>query len=78
MILECKCKKYEDRLRCTGLISLEDRRSRGDIIQVFKVFKGLDKLDYRQFFQLSNNDRTRGHKYKIIKQRSRLEIRSIS
>ena len=72
MISECKGKDYEERLRYTDLISLEDR---GDLIQVLKLFKGLDKIDYKQFFQVDSINRTWGHKYEIIKQRSRLEIR---
>jgi hypothetical protein len=32
-------------------------------------------MDYREFFEIVENSRTRGHKYKIIKVRSRLELR---
>lgn len=75
MILECKYLQYEDRLIQTGLTTLEERRTRGDLIEVFKMIKGLNKTDYRKFFTLVRNNRTRGHRYKFIKNRSRLDIR---
>ena len=40
---------YWDRLEATGLISLKKRRIRGDLIQVFKIMKGIDKVDYKVF-----------------------------
>ena len=67
MIRECKMLSYEDRLRITGLTTPEKRRDRGDLIQVFKLIKGFDKVDYRQFFKFASCSRTRGHMYKIIK-----------
>ena len=66
---------YEDRLKFTGLSTLEARRIRGDMIEVFKILKGISKLDSASWFQLANNSRTRGHKLKLIKKRSRLDIR---
>jgi ribonucleases P/MRP protein subunit RPP40 len=36
--------QYEDRLRALHLTTLETRRLKGDLIEVFKIFKGLDKL----------------------------------
>jgi len=75
MISECRGQDYESRLARVGLITLEDRRSRGDLIEVFKIIKGVDKVDYRNFFELANYSVTRGHRYKIIKVRPRLEIR---
>jgi hypothetical protein len=36
---------YEQRLNSLGLISLEDRRTRGDLIQMFKIIKGYDKIN---------------------------------
>lgn len=75
MISECKGKDYESRLRETGLTSLQARRNRGDLIQVFKLVKGIDKLDYRTFFQFAESNRTRGHRYKLVKKRCSLNLR---
>ena len=75
MIEECRNLNYENRLLLTGLTTLEDRRNRGDMIQVFKIVKGLDKLEQNNFFALEGTDRTRGHRFKLSKNTSRLEIR---
>ena len=76
LIGECAGLSYTDRLDRTNLITLEKRRIRGDLIQVFKLIKGFDKIDYHKFFQLADNTRTRGHRFKIVKVRSRLDIRN--
>ena len=75
MIVDYKFLNYEDRLVRTGLTTLEERRSRGDLIEVFKMIKGLNKSDYTRFFSIVSNNRTRGHKFKIVKNRSRSNIR---
>ena len=72
---EFKGLSYEERLRRANLTSLEDRRTRGDLIQVFKLVKGLDRLDVLRFFQFASNNITRGHRYKLIKNRSKLDVR---
>jgi len=58
---------YCDRLNKTGLISMEKSRVRGDFIQVFKILKGVDKLDYSNFFEIQTSSRTKGHNYKLIR-----------
>ena len=78
IIEECRGLCYEERLRVTGLMTLEDRRIRGDMIEVFKILKGINKNDSGSWFQLVNNNRTRGHSLKIAKKRSRLDIRKNS
>ncbi|CAF0717531.1 unnamed protein product [Brachionus calyciflorus] len=35
---------YETRLRMTGLTTLEKRRERGDLIQFYKVYNGINKI----------------------------------
>ena len=75
MIAGCGNMSYEDRLKYTGLTTLEDRRNRGDVIEVFKYLKGFSDIDFGKYFKIVENSRTRGHKYKIEKVRSRLDIR---
>ena len=36
-------KSYEERLEAVGLTTLENRRIRADLIEVFRIFKGLTR-----------------------------------
>ena len=56
---------YEERLKILGITSLELRRIRGDLIQVFKMVHGFDGLGFDDFFIFSNVTRTRGHRFKL-------------
>ena len=56
---------YEERLRRTGLTTLEERRKRGDLIETFKMVKGLNDVDYTKFFQISAHNKTRGNSLKL-------------
>ena len=47
-----------------GLTTLETRRLRGNLIEVFKIFKGFDNVTYIDFFTLSDTG-LRGHEYKL-------------
>ena len=51
MIIECKGKTYEERLKLVGLTTLENRRLRADLIEVFKILKGHEGLDEMAFFK---------------------------
>ena len=44
--------------------SLEKRRLRGQLIETFKMLKGVNNIDYRHLFTLSNN-RTRSNGWKL-------------
>ena len=46
---------YEDRLLKLNLISLEDRRIRYDLINLFKIANNLSDLDFNSFFSFQNN-----------------------
>ena len=60
--------EYEDRLLQLGLTTLETRRIRGDLLEMFKIFKGFDNLDHTKFFKLNSNV-LRGHSLKLYKTR---------
>ena len=66
---------YEERLRRLGLFSLEKRRLRGDMIEVYKIMHGLEKVEKDVFFSLSHNTRTRGHSMKLLSSRVRTDRR---
>ena len=71
-----KDKSYEERQRLLGITSLEERRIRGDLIQVFRIVKGFDKVDLGTFFELDNGGgyALRGHKWKLKVNRCRRQL----
>ena len=76
MISNLSDQDYPSRLKTTNLISLEMRRIRADLIEVFKIMKGIDGVRREDFFELqSSKSYTRGHSLKITKKFSRLDIR---
>ena len=52
LINECRDLNYKDRLTTMGLITLEDKRTRGDMIEVFKIINGIDNLDSNNILRL--------------------------
>ena len=51
MMEEVRGMDYEERLRQTSLVTLEARRTRADIIEVFKIMKGLEGLKREGFLR---------------------------
>ena len=58
---------YEERLRKLNLMPLVQRRLRGDLIETFKFMKGINKVHFSRFSNLSQGNRTTGHDQKIFK-----------
>ena len=50
----------------TGITSLEDRRIRGDMIEVYKLLTGKEKIDYKQFFNFTNSGVTMGWLLRLV------------
>ena len=66
MIPELNGLSYEEKLQHLNLFSLSKRRLRGDMIETFKIFQGIDNISSDIFFNL-NKSNTRGHAYKLYK-----------
>uniref|UniRef100_K7EYK1 Reverse transcriptase domain-containing protein n=1 Tax=Pelodiscus sinensis TaxID=13735 RepID=K7EYK1_PELSI len=67
---------YEERLKRLGLFILEKRRLRGDMIEVYKIMSGVDKVN--KLFTCSHNIRTRGHEMKLMGRRFKTNKRKFS
>src|SRR5260221_646351 len=59
---------YELRLKELKLTTLETRRLRGDLIEVFKILKGFEEVDSSYFFELTDTH-LRGNSWKLYKSR---------
>ena len=63
---------YSERLKVLGLPTLEYRRERADMVEVYKILYDIDKVDKSRLFTLSSYTSTRGRSLKLFKRRSRL------
>ena len=82
---ECKGMEYEERLRVTGFKTLETRRLRADLVEVYKILNIIDKIDESKFFEryaVGASARgtciTRGNSLKLFQSRARLDIAKYS
>ena len=57
--------QFDQRLRELGLYSLERRRMRGDMIEVYKILRGIDRVDSQCLFPRAPLLSTRGHGFKV-------------
>ena len=57
-------RSYDERLRDLRLFSLERRRLRGDLIEAYKMIRGLDRVDSESLFPRMVMASTRGHSFK--------------
>ncbi len=56
MIASIPALTYEERLKRTGLISLENRRLRANLLEVFKILKGFVKVNQAAKFSMNERD----------------------
>ena len=71
---------YQDHLDQLNLTSLADRRSRGDMVKVYKLVHGHDRVnagdEFLKLETITNRDRTRRHALRLKKPRHRLHRRN--
>ena len=56
---------YKERLDRLGLFSLERRRLRGDLVEVYKIMRGIDQLDNQYLFLKIGESKTEGYRFKV-------------
>ncbi|MCU7801386.1 MAG: reverse transcriptase family protein, partial [gamma proteobacterium symbiont of Lucinoma myriamae] len=78
LVKSIKNKSYTDRIRDLGIPSLQYRRIRADMVEVYRIINGIDYCDKDKLFTLQQSDRTRGHRFKMYKKKFRLDIRRYS
>jgi len=61
MFPELKVSPYNERLLRLGLWSLEERRNRTDLLEVFKMVRDFSAVSWTQFFTRSHTNITRCH-----------------
>lgn len=67
---------YDERLRKLGLTTLETRRKRGDLIEIYKLMTGKEGIKYQQFFEkAATGHNLRGHSMKLTTRQSSKDIR---
>ena len=67
---------HEERLRDLGLLSLEKRRLRGDLIHVYKYLRCGGQRDLANLFSVVCGDRTRSNGHKIEHRKFRTNMRT--
>jgi len=78
MVRDLDHMSYDKRLKVLGLLSHEQRRLRGDLIEAYKILNCKDIVDKATFFQLSPTVSTlRGHIMKLFIPWARLHVREV-
>jgi len=49
---------YKERLKELGIWSLEERRNRADLLEVFRMKSGLSAISFHEFFEADKQQKT--------------------
>ena len=61
---------------CTvGFMETQRNRHRADLLEVFRMYKGLSLTPFCRYFTLTPVNNTRGHSAKVLKNRCSLDLR---
>jgi hypothetical protein len=75
MVTGLKQLEYAERLRALDIWSLEERRNRADLIEVFRIIKGFSTVSCENLFDIISDTRTRGHSLKLKKRSCKTDLR---
>jgi len=78
MIKEVRDKDYLNRLKELNLWTLEERRNRADLVELFKMYKRFTAVHFESLFTLDcNNKGTSEHLNKLSKPRCQKDVKNI-
>jgi len=66
---------YLPRLEHLKLWTREERRVRADLIEVYKIVRGISSVSFETFFEYYSYGTTRGHSLKLTKKRASTDLR---
>jgi len=75
MFPELRKLPYLRRLEYLKLWTLEERRARADLIEVYKIIHGISPVSFDTFFEFNSYGTTRGHSLKLVKKRASTNLR---
>lgn len=78
MLSDCFDMTYRERLKYLQLPSLNSRRDRGDLIEMYKMYHGIIEVDFKNLFQKSKTDVTRNPEGKLFPTSPRTNTRKFS
>nr|XP_045597452.1 uncharacterized protein LOC123757653 [Procambarus clarkii] len=77
LVPELRGMGYEERLKEFNLTTLgKNRRGRGDMIKIYQILRGIDRLEIEEMFKLNVNRRRR-HGRKLETQSNHRDTRKI-
>lgn len=62
-----ECFSCEERLNRLNLLVLEQRVLRGDLINIFKMMEGIDRVNSKKLFPIAMVSKTINHRCKLSK-----------
>ena len=72
MVTNFKGRTYQEKLAKAGMVTLEERRKRGDLMQAYRVFSGVDDVDPSIWF---NMDKPREGEVTTRQRRGHLNVK---
>jgi len=75
LIPDLRSLSYEERLRKTGLWTLEEWRVRADLVVVYKIVHGSSPVSFNTFFERFHNSSNGGHSLKLHKRGTNTDLR---
>ena len=75
-VLGLEKKEYGERLKALDLFSVEGRMLRADLVKCWKIFHGHSPIQPSMLWDINNNARTRGHRFRIKVNRCEIDARA--